>query len=50
MKDMAIYLRGWFKSETVEDERYLLTVLRYIHQNPLKAGVSKNVLNCNGLA
>ena len=28
-----------FKSETVEDDRYLLTVLRYIHQNPVKAGI-----------
>lgn len=37
---------GRFKSETVEDVRYFLTVLRYIHQNPLKAGVSKSVLNC----
>ncbi|WP_400243350.1 transposase [Niallia sp. JL1B1071] len=37
---------GRFKSENVEDVRYFLTVLRYIHQNPLKAGVSKNVLNC----
>ncbi len=27
-----------FKSEVVEDERYLFTVIRYIHQNPLKAG------------
>ncbi len=26
-----------FKSENVEDEAYLLAVLRYIHQNPLKA-------------
>lgn len=26
-----------FKSEVVEDERYLLTVSRYIHQNPVKA-------------
>ena len=25
-----------FKSEVVEDNEYLLTVLRYIHQNPLK--------------
>lgn len=37
---------GRFKSETVEEVRYFLTVLRYIHQNPLKAGVSKSVLNC----
>lgn len=28
-----------YKSEVVEDERYFLTVLRYIHQNPLKAGI-----------
>lgn len=31
--------QGRFKSENVEDERYLLVVLRYIHQNPLKAGL-----------
>jgi putative transposase len=28
-----------FKSERVESEVYFLTVLRYIHQNPLKAGL-----------
>ena len=28
-----------FKSENVENERYFLTVLRYIIQNPLKAGL-----------
>jgi REP element-mobilizing transposase RayT len=32
-----------YKSEVVEDERYLLTVVRYIHQNPLKAGLVKDV-------
>lgn len=32
-----------YKSETVENEGYLLTVLRYIHQNPVKAGLSKNI-------
>ncbi len=32
-----------FKSEAVSDSRYFLTVLRYIHQNPLKAGLVKNV-------
>lgn len=30
-----------FRSENVEDERYLLTLIRYIHQNPVKAGVAK---------
>ncbi len=28
-----------FKSEPIEDECYFLSVLRYIHQNPLKAGL-----------
>lgn len=28
-----------FKSEPVEDEAYFMTVLRYIHQNPVKAGL-----------
>jgi len=28
-----------FKSENIEDIRYLLTVVRYIHQNPVKAGI-----------
>jgi len=32
-----------FKSEPVEDDSYFLTVLRYIHHNPLKAGISKNI-------
>jgi REP element-mobilizing transposase RayT len=31
-----------FKSEPVEDNRYFLTVLRYIHQNPVKACLCKN--------
>lgn len=28
-----------YKSEPVNDERYLLVVMRYIHQNPVKAGI-----------
>ena len=28
-----------YKSEAVEDEAYFLTVLRYIHQNPVKTGI-----------
>lgn len=35
--------QGRYKSEVVEDERYLFTVLRYIHQNPLKAGIVKDI-------
>lgn len=30
-----------FKSEPVNDEKYLMTVLRYIHQNPTKAKLAK---------
>jgi len=30
-----------FKSESIEDESYLLTAIRYVHQNPEKAGISK---------
>jgi REP element-mobilizing transposase RayT len=30
-----------YKSEAVEDDSYLLTVIRYIHQNPIKAGLCK---------
>ena len=32
-----------YKSEPVEDEKYFLTVLRYIHQNPQKAGMVKDL-------
>ncbi len=31
--------QGRFKSEPVEDDSYFLTVLRYIHQNPIAAGI-----------
>ena len=30
-----------FKSEPVEDDSYFLTVIRYIHQNPVKAGICR---------
>ena len=32
-----------YKSEAVEDDKYLLTVLRYIHQNPIKAGLADGI-------
>lgn len=31
--------QGRYKSENVEDDAYLMTVIRYIHQNPVKAGI-----------
>jgi len=30
-----------YKSEKVEDDEYLIAVIRYIHQNPVKAGMVK---------
>lgn len=35
--------RERFKSEPVNDMAYFVTLLRYIHQNPLKAGIVTNV-------
>ena len=32
-----------YKSEAVNDDNYLLVVMRYIHQNPIKAGIGKNI-------
>ena len=32
-----------FKSEPVEDDGYFLAAIRYIHQNPLKAGICKRI-------
>ena len=32
-----------FKSEPVEDDAYLFTVIRYIHQNPVKAKLCENI-------
>ena len=32
-----------FKSEAVESDLYFMTVLRYIHQNPIKAGITNSV-------
>lgn len=32
-----------YKSEPVESRRYFITVIRYIHQNPFKAGLIRNI-------
>lgn len=32
-----------YRSEVVENDSYFLTVLRYIHQNPLKAGIVQDI-------
>jgi putative transposase len=33
--------QGRYGSECIEDDQYLLTVIRYIHNNPVKAGLVK---------
>jgi len=32
-----------FRSEVIENESYLISLVRYIHQNPVKAGIVKSV-------
>lgn len=32
-----------YKSEVVEDDEYMLAVMRYIHRNPLNAGITVNI-------
>lgn len=34
-----------YKSEKVDDDEYLLTVIRYIHKNPIKAGIAKEAID-----
>lgn len=41
-KRVGHLFQGRYKSETVEDERYFITLARYIHQNPVKAGMVKS--------
>jgi REP element-mobilizing transposase RayT len=31
------------KARVINDERYLLTLMNYIHQNPLRSGIAKNL-------
>ena len=38
-----------YHSENVENVKYFLTCLRYIHQNPIKAGICKKHMNTNFL-
>ena len=36
------FFQDRFKSEPCEDFEYFITLLRYIHQNPIKGGITKN--------
>lgn len=42
-KRYGYVFQGRFRSEAVEDDRYMLGVIRYIHNNPIKAHLSKNI-------
>lgn len=42
-KRVGHVFQGRYKAILVQDERYLVSLLRYIHQNPLKAGMCKKV-------
>ncbi len=41
----GILIANRFKSEPVETEDYLLTLARYIHQNPVKGGLTSKIDN-----
>lgn len=42
-KRVGHVFQGRYKAIIVQDERYIVAVLRYIHQNPVEAGMSANV-------
>lgn len=42
-KRVGHVFQGRYKAVLVQDERYLLQLVRYIHQNPVKAGMSKSI-------
>ena len=44
--EYIVLLQGRYKATLVQDERYLLSILRYVHQNPVKAGMCKNIEEC----
>lgn len=39
----GILIANRFKSEPVENDEYLLSLVRYIHQNPVKAGIASRI-------
>ena len=42
-KRVGHIFQGRYKAVLVQDERYMLNLLRYIHQNPVSAGMCKQV-------
>ena len=42
-KRVGHVFQGRYKAVLVQDERYMLKLLRYVHQNPVRAGICKLV-------
>jgi len=42
-KRVGHVFQGRYKAVLVQDERYMLKLLRYVHQNPVRAGICKSV-------
>lgn len=42
-KRVGHVFQGRYKAVLVQDERYLISLLRYVHQNPVKAGMCNRV-------
>ena len=42
-KRVGHVFQGRYKSVLVQDERYILKLIRYIHQNPIRAGILNKV-------
>jgi REP element-mobilizing transposase RayT len=42
-KIVGHFFQDRFRSEVVEDNSYIITLSRYIHQNPVKSGIVKSV-------
>jgi REP element-mobilizing transposase RayT len=42
-KRVGHVFQGRYKAILVQDERYAVSLLRYIHQNPIKAGMCKKI-------
>lgn len=42
-KRVGHVFQGRYKAVLVQDERYMLKLLRYVHQNPVRAGICKKV-------
>jgi putative transposase len=48
-KDGQLF-RGRYKAVLIEADSHLLEVLRYIHKNPIRAGLARNLQNIPGAA